>query len=214
MATNYCSLCCEHYVTALCQDQPTSEGPAALIEPVASALSELCSNRPLVIAAIDGRGGAGKTTLAGMLHARLGAAVVAIDDFYRVMDDTDRFELGPEAGHMQYFDWQRLQSQLLEPLRRGDVARYERFDWRTRRLGSTAEVSPAGIVIVEGVGSFRPEFRSFYDYSVYVEAPRDLCDARLRARGDSEAWIERWNAAHDWYEQHHDPIAAVNVVIK
>lgn len=201
-------------LTNPCLNRPTSEFWTQRIEQVAQALDDLRSKRSLVLAAIDGRGGAGKSTLAAALRDRLNASVVAIDDFYRVMDDAARLDLSAEAGYMQYFDWQRLQSQVLASLRRNEPARYERFDWLTRQLGSTAQVSPLGVVLVEGVGSFRPELRSFYDYSVYVQTPLDVCTKRLRARGDSEDWIERWNAAQAWYERHHNPTPYVDVIIE
>jgi uridine kinase len=196
------------------QQQSVSASRAAPIDEVVRALRELQSQQSLVIAAIDGRGGAGKSTLAATLREELGASVVAIDDFYRVMDETKRFELSPEAGHHQNFDWQRLQTQVLEPLRRGEPAKYDRFDWIARELGSIAEVSPGGIVVVEGIASLRPELRSFYDYAIYVETPLDVCNERLRERGDSEALISRWTAAHDWYENHCKPAADVDIVIR
>jgi uridine kinase len=201
-------------LTNPCPNRPTSEYWTQRIEQVAHALDDLQSKRSLVLVAIDGRGGAGKSTLAVALRDRLNASVVAVDDFYRVMDEAARFDLGPEAGYMQYVDWQRLQSQLLASLRRNEPAWYERFDWLTRQLGSTAQVSPFGVVLVEGVGSFRPELRSFYDFSIYVETPLEVCTTRLQARGDSEDWIERWNAAQAWYERHHNPAPHVDVIIE
>jgi uridine kinase len=185
----------------------------ALISQIQRSLHSLQQRQIVVLVAIDGPGGAGKSTLANELRGRLDAAVVAVDDFYRVMEESVRYSLTAEEGYMQYFDWQRLRDQVLAPLRCNEIARYARFDWQSRQLGSTAEVQPNGVVLVEGVGSFRPEFRSFYDYSVYVDGQAEVCRARLRSRGDSEDWISRWDAAQDWYVQHHDPRASVDVVV-
>jgi uridine kinase len=166
---------------------------------VTDALRSLRSRQPIVLAAIDGPGGAGKSTLAAALARSLGAVVVAGDDFYRVLDPAERLALGPEGGYMLYFDWERLQAQVLQPLRSGRGARYERFDWTLQRLGAVVEVPSPGVILVEGVYSFRPELRCFYDWSILVEAPREERLQRVRARGENEDWIERWDAAEQWY---------------
>src|SRR3954453_1865421 len=51
-----------------------------------------------VVVALDGRSGVGKSTLAAILIKRLGAVVVAGDDFYRVMDEGTRWALDPAGG--------------------------------------------------------------------------------------------------------------------
>lgn len=70
---------------------------------------------------IDGRGGSGKSTLARELAAQFddSVAVVEGDDFYRDMSDTERIKLTPEEGYELYFDWQRLKSEVLEPIHGG-----------------------------------------------------------------------------------------------
>jgi uridine kinase len=191
-----------------------SVGRPKAADRITRALDPLRKTQPLVLVAIDGRGGSGKSTLARALNDHLKPAIVQVDDFYRVMDERERYALNPRDGHMQYFDWQRLRSQVLEPLRRNEPARYERYDWVERKLGATAEVPPADVVIIEGVGSIRPELRSFYDYAIYVQTPRDVCTERLLARSDERQWIDRWNAAHDWYEQHHAPAAAADLIVE
>ncbi|MEU9131405.1 hypothetical protein AB0D08_25415 [Kitasatospora sp. NPDC048540] len=136
------------------------------------------------IAAIDGPGGSGKTTLAAAVCARLdGSVVVHVDDFYRPMSDRERERLDAEQGYHRYFDWERLRDQVLAPLRDGRAARYRIYDWSTGRLGEWRETAPGGVVIVEGVYSARPELAPWYDVTSYVEVPRDLCLQRVRARG-------------------------------
>lgn len=45
----------------------------------------------------------------------------------------------------------------------------------------------------------RPELRPYYDGSLLVEAPREERLRRLRARGNDEDWIARWDPAEQWY---------------
>lgn len=75
-------------------------------------------------------------------------------------------------------------------------------------------MAPEGVVIVEGVYVARPALRGYLDLIVVVEAPRELCLARQRARGENDpAEIERWRAAEDWYLQHQNPRRVADVVV-
>jgi uridine kinase len=186
----------------------------AVIDRIATDIQRLLQRRSFVLVAIDGRGGAGKSTLAAELSPRFGATVVAIDDFSRAMDEAVRWRLSAEEAYRQNFDWQRLRDQVLVPLRRNQPASYQRYDWILKRLGETAQAEPKGVVVIEGVGSCRPELRPFYDYSIFVDTPPEVCVARLKARGhNNEEWIPRWCAAEDWYIQHFDPRAFADIVV-
>ena len=85
-----------------------------------------------VIIAIDGRCGAGKTTLAQYLEEQTGATVFHMDDFF----------LRPEQRTPERFntpgenvDHERFLFEVLEPLRKGVVELpYQRFDCKTQSL--------------------------------------------------------------------------------
>jgi uridine kinase len=167
---------------------------------VSEAILDLTRRQQVVLVAIDGTGGAGKSTLARELAAATGAALIQGDYFYRVMDEQVRASLSPEQGYWQYFDWERLRDQVLRPLRAGADADYQLYDWERNALGQWAHVDARGVVIIEGVYTCRPEYRPFYDLTIYVDTPDDVCLARLHRRGENpEVWIERWAAANDWY---------------
>jgi hypothetical protein len=71
------------------------------------------------IIAVDGFGGAGKTTLATDLAAQLGAQVVHTDDFASWEE--------PLAW------WPRLRDQVLVPISMNQSGRFQRYDWDRRR---------------------------------------------------------------------------------
>jgi uridine kinase len=117
--------------------------------------------RPAVIA-IDGQSGSGKSTLARRLQEELGssAQIIQGDDFYRDMPEEDRARLSPAEGFQQYFDWQRMKSQVLDPARSGaQTLRYQKYDWDNAKLGEWMEVPTPEILILESVYSHRPESR-------------------------------------------------------
>ena len=169
---------------------------------------------PLLIA-IDGRGGAGKSTLAAQLSAALASSsVVEVDDFYRPMTAEERRRMGPRDSYEGYFDWPRLLEEAIEPLRRRRRARFRRYDWERNRLGEWRELAPADVVIVEGVFSTRPELGPLFGVTVYVDTPSAQCTARMAARGyEIMDWMDHWRAAEDWYVAHHRPAERADLVI-
>ena len=93
------------------------------------------------VVAVDGHGGAGKSTLAARLADALHAPVVHTDDFAS-WDDS----LGW---------WPRMIGQVFEPLATGDVARFQRYDWSSRSREEWVEIPPSDCLIVEGVSASR-----------------------------------------------------------
>lgn len=158
---------------------------------------------PTRIVAIDGCGGAGKSTLARQLAAALdGAPIIPTNDF--------------ASWDNQFGWWPRLLEQVIAPLARGDLARYQRFDWKRRELAEWIQLPPKpDTVIIEGVTAIRREFDPYLAYRIWVDSPPAV---RLR-RGlerDGEAmrsqW-DRWMAAEAAYVESHRPIDRADAVV-
>ncbi|WP_160502350.1 hypothetical protein [Streptomyces sp. BA2] len=173
--------------------------------------------------ALDGRAGAGKTTLAADIAAHLGgprgAAIVHGDDFLRPMSWQARLTLGAQEGYQSLFDVDRLQRQVLSPLRGGRPARYRRYDPDTNSTPehSTVEIEPGRLVIVEGVFVARPELAALYELTVFLDTPPDLCRTRLHARGQSPerlAWLACWQAIEEHYVTTTLPHNRVDLVLR
>ena len=150
-------------------------------------LTDLITARPgpVRLVAVDGPGGAGKSTFAAALASALAAPVVHTDDF---------------ASWDQPIDWwPRLLEQVIEPLTAGRPARYQRYDWVTESLAEWIDLDPAPVVIIEGVTAGRAEWRRHLSAIIWVETP---ADERLR-RGlerdgeDALADWETWGADED-----------------
>ena len=161
----------------------------------------LQSPQGTVVVAIDGRSAAGKTTVAVWLASELDAALVHMDDFYRDMPEADRWLLNPSQGVEQFFDWQRLRRDALEPLAGGQTVSYRGYDWDAGG-GLSAEhqvVEAAAVVILEGVYAARPEFDDLVNLRVLVDAPPEQRTRRRRERADHQGLEDRWDAAEELY---------------
>jgi uridine kinase len=182
---------------------------------VVDRLREARTTGQTALVAIDGLGGAGKSTLADQLRQTLDrAAVVHVDDFYRPIAEAERGQLGAEDGYRRYFDWERLRDDVLVPIGDGLPARYRRYDWATDALAESHQVAAGSVVIVEGVFSTRPELGSYYDATVFVDTPREERLVRMLDRGyGDESWVEHWMAAEDLYMTNVRPMEHVDLVL-
>lgn len=178
-------------------------------------IAQRFSTRSPLLVAIDGLGGAGKSTFAAELSAHLpNSCIVGVDDFYRPMEHANRSKLVPQDGYKQHFDWQRLRDEVLKPLIRRRRARFRRYDWATNGLANWRDMAPQDVVIVEGVFSTRPELRPLLGVTVYVDASREVRVAHMRARRYEDLnWLESWMAAEEWYVNHIRPAEHVDVVL-
>lgn len=186
----------------------------ANLQPILDLL-EAHRQKPLTLLAIDGHSAAGKTTLArAICGAASNAAIVHMDDFYRVMPPDERERLDAAEAYRLYYDWERVEAQVLTPLRRGETARYQRYDWQANRLGDWCAVEANGVVIVEGCYAARPELKGYYDVIVLVEAPAAVRARRQAERADaSQAWLNRWDAAETYYMTRIQPRSYAHWVI-
>jgi uridine kinase len=151
------------------------------------------STRPLVLG-IAGCSGSGKTTLAAELATQLEATLFPLDLYYR---DLSQFPL--DSRHKLNFDHpDSLESELfiehVRGLAAGNPIQRPVYDFKThsRVAGSFETITPASVVIVEGILALHyADLVPLYNFSIYVNAPHDICLARrihrdMRDRGRTE----------------------------
>jgi uridine kinase len=148
------------------------------------------SNTKPHIVGIAGGSCAGKTWLADRLQKHLGprAARLSLDNFYH-----DQSHLSPARRARLNFDrphaidWPRLE-QVLSNLSQGAAAAVPRYDYVTHaRLRDESVLSPAPVLIVEGLWLFRrPALRRFFHLKVYIRSSPELCTQRRLHRDTTE----------------------------
>jgi uridine kinase len=158
---------------------------------------------PPVFIGIDGRGGAGKTSLATSIESAVaGVAVVHVDDF--------------AAPHIAEWDWERLQRQVADPLLAGRPAHYQRWDWDRNEGAEWHDVPPDRTVVIEGVSSTRSELAVPWALTIWVDAPRAVRLRRALARDGEEMlgrWLSDWMPSEEAYVARERPQQRVDLVV-
>lgn len=166
--------------------------------------------------AIDGGGGAGKTTFASCLERAIpGSHIVKIDDFYRPPQlrtpVLSTKEINPN------FDWDRLRTLVLDAVRDDRDISYQLYDFEAGTLtGKVIDVPRDATIIVEGVWSMQEAFLDFYDYRIWLEAPADLRLERGVSRDGEElrqVWVDEWIPIDDSYKKTQQPHLRANLVV-
>ena len=151
------------------------------------------TSRPVLLG-IAGCSGSGKTTLARELATQLDATLFPLDLYYR---DLSHFPL--DTRHKENFDHpDSLESELIvehvRALSEGRAIQRPVYDFskHSRVPDAFDPIAPSRYVVVEGILALHfPELRDLYDFSIYVDAPHDVCLMRrihrdVRERGRTE----------------------------
>jgi uridine kinase len=158
--------------------------------------------RPVLIG-IAGCSGSGKTTLARELANQLNATLFPLDLYYR---DLSHFPF--DQRDKRNFDHpDSLESELfiehIRSLAAGQTIQRPIYDFAThsRVAGAFEPVAPSRFVLVEGILALHyAELHPLYDFSIYVDAPNDVCLNRriyrdMRERGRTEQSVRDQFAA-------------------
>lgn len=164
---------------------------AGVLESVAASV--LGSASPgVALVAVDGVDGSGKTVFADQLAAllrRSGCQVIraSADDFHRPRAERYRRGRGSALGFwLDSYDYDRLRSQLLDPLRSTGPACYR---LAVHDLATDEPVNapwhvcpPQAVFVLDGLFLHRQELRHYWDLSVYLDVPFAVTAARMALR--------------------------------
>lgn len=196
---------------------------------VASRIHKFGARRVRV--AIDGRTGAGKTTLGHELAKVLideGRVVLrgSLDDFKRPWSERHLYDRSTGEGYYRNaYDFEAITTLLLEPAApngSGQVALCS-IDPLTQVNHSQDRVAMPhdGILIVDSVFAFRPELNDHWDLRVWVEIDAELSVQRGTARDAPREGAEtaealhrdRYGGAEATYMTEVDPRALADVIV-
>ena len=145
-----------------------------------------------ILVAIDGPCASGKTTLALALAGAFGAGVVHTDDFVipHWMKTPDRLQI--PGGNLED---ERLIGEVLEPWKKGESGIYRRYDCHDGRYVPAGQIPGGDVFILEGSYALLPSVRRYADVPLFVTAPLDVREERLKKResqGSFKRFMDLW----------------------
>ena len=166
------------------------------------------------IIGVSGFGGAGKSTFASALSSAIKAPVVGVDSFA-----TDR--LDDHHSHWGSVDFMRLEQEVLRPFIEGqNLINYGQYDWNINGISEIIHIPRCDILIVEGIGLFRPELLEYFSYKIWidtsiVEATRrgKKRDREVYQNPQDEKWDGSWKKNDLEYFKDFKPKEQADVVI-
>ncbi len=171
-----------------------------IILEISEKLLALSHEKSLVIAALDGKCGAGKTTLAEKLRGDLSCTVFHMDDFFLRPFQRTEERLNTPGGNI---DYERFREEILVPLKSGAAEIiYQPYDCRSQQLLQHVTVKPNGIVLIEGSYSCHPELWDFYDLHIFLTIDPEEQLKRIAYRSGQESvrrFREEWIPLEEQY---------------
>lgn len=176
-----------------------------------------------VVVAVDGMDGAGTTGFAEDLAIALTTAGrtvfrASINDFHR--SQAERHSRGadsPEGYYRDSFDYSTFRRVLLEPFRMGGSTAFvtAAFDSvRDLPVQSKWRTGPKdAILVIDGTFLNRPELAGLWNYSVWLDVPRELAEQRMLDRDGPRETVERFRSGQDLYLVEAKPRSAASSII-
>lgn len=117
-------------------------------------------NYERILLVIDGRCGAGKTTMASRISEELLCSVFHMDDFYLPAAEQTDERMKEPGGNI---DFDRFLSEVIKPLESGDAVAYRPFVCRNQAYADTKLMPAEKINIIEGTYSCHQRLRGAYE---------------------------------------------------
>ena len=170
--------------------------------PLLAAIDRALAENPRVLLAIEGGAASGKSTLADLLTAIYpDTALFHADDFFLRPEQRTAARYAQPGGNL---DRERLETEILIPLSRGENPEYRPFDCRAMSLAAPQHGQVARLNIVEGSYSLHPELERRYDLSVFLEISPETQRRRVLERNGPEwgqRFFERWIPLENTYHE-------------
>jgi uridine kinase len=167
-------------------------------------------NNKYYLVAIDGRGGAGKSTLSVYIQKLLSGFSLISGDAY--------FEPIKHPIAWGGYNEERFDKDVIKPLKNSlTTIDYQPYDWDQDPHIIDRPVSIDKGIIIERCYSFA--FDLNYDLKVWVETPRDISLNRginrstMPEKQAEKVWREIWKPMEDKYILAQDPLKTADVVI-
>ncbi len=153
--------------------------------PLFSNIEKMRKAQDFFVIAIDGRCGAGKSTLASKISTFYGFDLIHADDFFLPFEMRTQSRLLECGGNIHY---ERLYDEVITNLISKTDFTYKKFDCHELAYTDNIFVSCKKPVVIEGVYSMREDFRKAYDTTVFLDINSETQKERIKSRNGDEAY--------------------------
>lgn len=157
-----------------------------------------------VVLAVEGRSGAGKTTLADKLKNTFGGSCVHTDDFHLTPQMRTPERLDEPGGNI---DYERFADEVTPFLNTAQAFSYRAYDCKSGEY-TLKSVGANGLIIVEGSYCLHPKLDVKYDFTVFCDITIGAQIAALTAREGEKgitAFTEKWIPLEEKYFDFYNP---------
>ena len=165
--------------------------------PAVEAINDLLSDEEymdeeVILIAIDGRSGSGKTRLSAFLAGKYDANVFHMDDFFLQESQRTPERMTEIGGNV---DYERFREEVLIPLWYGDDVVYRPFNCKTMVIEKEKEqvIKHKRINIIEGSYSLHPYFGEPYQLKIFCDIDPENQISNITARiGDDPEMLSKF----------------------
>lgn len=171
-------------------------------QPVIIAIEELIrTDDDRILIAIDGKTGAGKTTISKFLHQKFGGNLFHMDDFYLQKHQRTPGRLHEVGGNV---DYERFKEEVLTSLLAGETIHYRPFNYHTMDFDAkfARDIPPKRLNIIEGTYCLNAYFGDPYDLKIFMDVDyKQQLENVIDREGTAELddYIDKWIPKTDIY---------------
>lgn len=169
------------------------------IQQILKTIEELLVSRDYIIIGIDGKSGAGKTTLSNRLGSLCHSNIFHMDDFFLRPGQKTEERLKEVGGNV---DYERFKREVIDGIISKNDFTYQIYDCKLMALTDFIKVEPKRINIIEGSYSMHPTLIEKYDYKIFLDIDYETQKDRiLKRNGPSafERFINEWIPKENTY---------------
>ncbi len=162
-------------------------------------INRLLEEKEFVLVAIDGRCGAGKTTLAENIKKELSCNVIHLDSFFLRPEQRTKERLETTGGNM---DRERFLEEAAVNLKENKAFSYRPFNCHTLSFDEAVEIRPHRVTIVEGTYSCHPELFDIFDLHIFLDVDKEEQMRRIIRRNGADGakvFEEKWIPLEEKY---------------
>jgi uridine kinase len=174
------------------------------------------------ILGVDGLSRSGKTTLVKRLGSMLDSKdiqnlIIHIDD--HIVERKSRYNTGQDEWREYYYlqwDIESLKEILFEKLISSSELKLPYYDnYLDRHEYKNLNIADKKVIFVEGIFLLRKEWSSFFDFTVFLDCPREVRFSResMKTQQNIEKFTKRYWKAEDFYMKKVRPIEKAQLVL-